>query len=140
MLNDALKIALEEYGNKGIPGSNSNTEILKYYKNTGFDWVQDDDIAWCTAFISWCLMKAKKPYIKSLLARDYLKYGKKTQEPKLGDIAVLWRITRNSIYGHVGFFIRKDKNTVYLLGGNQNNSVTITPYPATQVLEYRKIV
>jgi hypothetical protein len=58
----------------------------------------------------------------------------------MGDIVILWRISPKSIYGHVGFYVCERKNTLYLLGGNQSNSVSIAPYPKTQVLGYRKFI
>jgi len=140
MLNKALEIAFKEYGNKGIPGSNSEKEVLKYYTDIGFKWVQDDDLAWCSAFMNWCLKKANLPYFKTLSARAMLKYGTKTEYPEIGDIVVLWRISKNSIYGHVGFFITEKKGVIYLLGGNQSNSVSTAPYQKKNLLEYRKLI
>jgi len=131
---------MNEYGNRSIPGKNANKEILKYYKDIGFGWVQDDDLAWCAGFMNWCLKKANKPFLKSLTARDFLKYGQKIKEPEMGDIVVLWRISPKSIYGHTGFYICERGNTVYILGGNQSEMVDIAPFPKTQILDYRRIV
>lgn len=139
-MNEVLRIALNEYGNKGIPGTENNNEVLKYYKEIGCEWVDDDDIAWCAAFLNWCLFKAEKQFLGSLRARDFLNYGIETKNPSMGDIVVLWRVSHESPYGHCGIFIKKTENTVYILGGNQQNSVNISPYHITQVLAYKKFI
>ncbi len=132
-----LQIALMEYGNQGYSGPERNPNVMKYYQEIGANWVQDDDIAWCAAFINWVLMKAGLKYSSSLMARDFMKYGKPTTTPKLGDIIVLWRLSKTSIYGHVGIYISSGISNVYILGGNQSNRVSIDVYPKTQVLGYR---
>lgn len=140
MKNDILEIALGQFGNSGIYGAKNEEEILKYYHEIGFEWVDNDDVSWCAGFLNWCLLKAGKPFFKSLHARDFLEYGTETKEPQMGDIVILWRIAKDSQWGHAGIFIRETKNTIYILGGNQSNSVNIQPFPKTQVLGYRKIL
>lgn len=137
MLIEALKIALSEYGNTAIKGPKSNSEILKYYKQIGFSWVSDDDLAWCAGFLGYCLKNAKMAFLKTLHARDYLNYGEKAIVPKLGDIVILWRVKKESIFGHVGFYIKETQTGIYILGGNQANSVSIQQYPKSQVLDIR---
>tara|TARA_R110000868_G_scaffold309957_1_gene571180 strand:- start:367 stop:792 length:426 start_codon:yes stop_codon:yes gene_type:complete len=132
-----LFIALGEYGTLEDLSSGSNPQVLKYYAKTGNSWVKDDGVAWCAAFVGYCLEMALIASTKLLNARSYLKWGKATLEPKLGDIVVFWRISPTSPYGHVAFFIKKDKNYVWVLGGNQSDSVKIEKYPITQVLSYR---
>lgn len=133
----AYEIALTQYGNQSYSGPENNPNVVKYFTEIGASWVRDDDIAWCAAFLNWCLMKANLPYTKSLLAREFLKYGKETNTPVLGDIVVLWRISKDSPWGHAGFYVAEGKSTVYILGGNQSNRVSIEVYPKTQILGYR---
>lgn len=132
-----LEFALKEYGTHGEYGDLSNPDVLKYFSEIGADWVKNDDVAWCSAFLNWCLMKAKLKFSSSLLARDFLKYGKETKGPVLGDIVVFWRIAKSSPYGHVGFYISESFSTIFVLGGNEDNEVKIKAYPKTQVLGYR---
>lgn len=134
-----FEYALKEYGVWEWIGSAANPAVLKYFKETGFEWVHDDETAWCAAFVNWCLKKAGRQYTNSLRARSFLDYGNSAMDPKLGDIVVLWRIYPSSPYGHVGFFISRDENYIYILGGNQGNQVNITKYPRTQLLDYREI-
>lgn len=136
---EQLKIALAEYGTKGIFGPEANKQVMKYYHEIGAKWVEDDDIAWCAGFAQWVCMKAKLPYNSKLNARSFLDWGRQTQKPELGDIVVFWRISKNSAYGHVAFYINETANAVNVIGGNQANSVNISTFPKTQILQYRTI-
>jgi uncharacterized protein (TIGR02594 family) len=132
-------IALSQYGTKGISGKTHNPEVVRYFKDSGHAWVVDDETAWCAAFLNWCLKKGEYPDNGALNARSFLTYGKPTTKPEVGDIVVLWRISRDGPYGHVGFFVRATKDVVYILGGNQSNEVNIKAFPIDQLLGYRKI-
>lgn len=139
MYKDTIKIALSEYGNTGITGRAFNKEVLKYFDDIGANWVKDDDTAWCSAFVNWVLKQAHLPFSRSLNARSFLNWGNKTLKPQIGDIVVLWRISKVGVYGHVGFFIKETPNTIFILGGNQNNSVNITEFDKARVLDYRTL-
>lgn len=134
-----FEIALKEYGSKEIKGTIHNPEILKYSKDINLKWVKDDETAWCAIFVNWCLNKAKLPHTASALARSFQKYGSKTNVPDIGELAIFWRISPTSGFGHVGFFIKETKDLVYVLGGNQSDSVNISAFPKSQLLEYRTI-
>lgn len=131
------QIALNEYGTVGVPGVDNNPRVLEYFAKTGNSWVKDDETAWCAAFVGFCLETAGIASTKLLNARSYLTWGKVTNTPKLGDIVVFWRISPTSTFGHVAFFIKATKDYVYVLGGNQSNSVCISKFPKSQILSYR---
>lgn len=134
-----LLIAAKEIGVTGIDGSAHNKRILAYFTEAGFSWVKDDETAWCAAFVNWVLKKSGLKGTGSLAARSFLNYGKRTDAPQIGDLAVFWRISRNSAFGHVAFYIAHDKRFVYVLGGNQSNAVNVKAFPLSQLLEYRTI-
>jgi len=134
-----LNIALSQFGIKEIVGSRHNKEVLKYFKETGFDWVQDDETAWCSAFANWVAKMAEVDRSGKLSARSWLTVGEPIESPELGDIVVLWRVKPSSWKGHVGFFIRETDNLIYILGGNQQNQVKISAYPKSRLLEYRRL-
>lgn len=136
---ETFLIALKEYGNKEIKGVLHNAEVLKYSKDIGLKWVKDDETAWCALFVNWCLWKSKRPNTGSAMAKSFLTYGNKTNIPTIGDLAIFWRISPNSGYGHVAFYIKETKDLVYVLGGNQSDSVNISAFPKSQLLEYRII-
>lgn len=132
-----LEIALKEYGTKEITGKSHNKKILEYFSEIGHAWVRDDETAWCAAFVNWVLKKAGTEGTGRLNARSFLKWGQKLEQPYLGCLVVLWRISKKSPYGHVGFYINSDDDWVWILGGNQNNEVKISKYPKSRILEFR---
>jgi len=135
-----INIALSQYGITEIPGDEHNPEILKWFHETGRKWVSTDETPNCDAFIDWVAMKAGGQPSPGLLAREWLKYGKVVKKPKLGDLVIFWRVSKDSIYGHVAIYIRETAKYVYVLGANQNNQVCIRAYRKDRVLGYRRLV
>lgn len=131
--------ALKNYGTTEIVGKEHNVKVLEYFKDAGHEWVKDDETAWCAAFANAILHRLGLPTTGRLNARSFLELGQDTKTPEAGDIVVLWRVAKDSQYGHVGFYIGHDTSWVYILGGNQANSVNITKYPIYMVLGYRDI-
>lgn len=131
------QVALQEYGTKAIAGALHNPEVIKYFDDIGQKWVKDDETAWCAAFVNWCLLKSKIKGTGQLNARSFLTWYTMTTKPQLGDVVVLWRISKDSPYGHVGFFVKETHDQVYILGGNQNGQVSIAPFDKVQLLGYR---
>lgn len=134
-----LGIALKEYGQKSIAGDKDNPRVVQYSTDIGNTWVTDDEVAWCSEFVNWCLLQAGIKGTKSAVARSFLKWGEETKTPQLGDIVVFWREPVGSNNGHVGFFINETPTTVRVLGGNQSNAVNIAEYQKDKVLSYRKV-
>lgn len=135
-----IEIALLEYATASIDGVNNNPRVMQYFEDIGQAWVDNDDTAWCAAFVNWVLKQANQTGTGKLSARSFLDWGTETESPVLGNVVVLWRISRVSPFGHVGFFIREVGEYVYILGGNQSGSVNITAFPKSKVLGYRKII
>lgn len=132
--------ALNEYGIHDFPGNSSNPRVLEYFSDIGASYVLDDDTAWCAAFMNWILKVTGHAYSAALNARSFLDYGVDSPEPLMGDICILWRGSKGGTLGHVGILIKKTDTMVYLLGGNQSNSVNITSFPISQVLGFRVAV
>ena len=131
--------ALAEIGVAEIPGLEVNPQILKYFHETGFEYIKDETISWCAAFVNWCCKKNSLELAGDLMARTRLKIGKRVLQPRIGDIVVLWRESKNSYKGHVGIFINQIKDNIYVLGGNQDNMVNIKSYPLFRLLGVRDI-
>jgi uncharacterized protein (TIGR02594 family) len=131
----AWNIASNEIGVKEIAGSKHNPRILEYHKTTG--GFSDDETAWCASFCNWVMRQIGADETRSAAARSFLNWGVKTTTPKKGDIVVFWRVSPKSWQGHVGFFDRMDAQNVWVLGGNQSNSVNISSYKRNTVLDFR---
>lgn len=135
-----LEIAFSQYGIREIKGQEDNQEILKYFNDLGFDGnALKDETAWCSAFVNWVCLSSCLEYTSKLNARSWVNVGSNVVIPELGDVVVLWRESKDSWKGHVGFYINHDQNNVYILGGNQGNKVCIAPYSLDRVLTYRRL-
>lgn len=138
-MNEILKEMLSNYGLSEIVGAKHNPEIVAFFAEIGFDWVKDDETAWCSASLNYF---AKKHYYErsgKLDARSWLKVGELVLEPELGDVVVFWRESPESWKGHVGLYINHNDKYIWTLGGNQNNSISIVAYPRERLLGYRRL-
>lgn len=132
--------ALSYFGERGIIGLKNNPQILNFFKKSKNGWVNDDETPWCAAFVNAVLHECALPTTDKLNARSFLDLGVETKTAVMGDLVVLWRISENSPFGHVGFFIREKDNMIYILGGNQNNQVNIQAFPKSRLLSYRSLI
>jgi uncharacterized protein (TIGR02594 family) len=135
-----MHIALGEL-RRGVRENRSKTQhnprIVEYHKTTSFK-NNADEVAWCSAFVNWCIQRAGMTGTGKGNARSWTDWGRGLKTPAYGSIAVLWRESPQSWKGHVGFFLaRRGPDKVLLLGGNQGNSVSIAAYPTKRVLGYR---
>jgi uncharacterized protein (TIGR02594 family) len=132
---DVLKAAFADLGLKELPGKKHNPRVLEMFKDSGNAWVKDDETAWCAAAVGSWLKKAGLPGTGALSARSYCQWGKKTSNPKRGDIVVF---TRGSGWqGHVALYLGEANGRVWHIGGNQSNAVTVTSTPRSKVLDFR---
>jgi len=137
-----MQIAIAELGEKEIAGSVHNQTIVEYAKESGFDWVNDDETPWCSIFVNWVAQKCDLKSTKKANARSWLLVGQKVDDaPEPGDVVIFWRDSPQSWKGHVGFFFgfSKDGSRVYCLGGNQGNQVSISAYATDTVLGFRRL-
>lgn len=130
------KIAEGELGVEEIPGTEDNPRIVEYLL-TVFDHKQHDEVAWCSAFVSWCMTQAGYHSTHSALARSWMYYGLPAIKPLIGDIIVIRR-GKEAWMGHVGFYAGKRGDNILLLGGNQSNAVNISAFPASSVIAMRR--
>jgi uncharacterized protein (TIGR02594 family) len=134
-----LEIAESDMGLEEAPGSTDNPHVVQMYADAGHPEVKHDATAWCAAAVgSWLKRSSYKPS-GSLMARSYLTWGAKLDQPKIGAVAVLWRNSPNSSEGHVGFVVDAGQDFIKLLGGNQGSlgQVSIETFPMSRVLGFR---
>ena len=118
-----------------------NPKVLDYFAEVGHDWVQDDETAWCAAFVGAMLRRAGLPHTGELNARSYLDWGRpvRLEDAEIGDVVVFWRGSPDSWQGHVGFYDGQDGDGIRVLGGNQGNQVNVNRYPADRLLGVRRM-
>ena len=124
-------------------GFHERRERAELRKFLGVDPVRID---WCAAFVNSVLHEVGIKGSESvsefpLVARSFLRWGKRVREPQIGDIVVFPRGTE-AWQGHVGFYYgteyRNGVKYYLILGGNQNDSVTIEPFRASLALSIRR--
>jgi len=133
------EIARLHIGLKEIPGDQNHPDILAMYARVGHGWVEHEEVAWCAAFVDSCLEQTGERSTRSLTARSYLDWGVPVElsDAREGDIVVLSRGT-SSWQGHVGFYVGSAGREIEVLGGNQNNAVSIASYARDRLLGLRR--
>ena len=90
----------------------------------------DDETAWCSSFVNWCLQEAGIQGTHSALAATWLNWGTLCG-PEVGAVTVIREFNppRTRSGYHVGFWIEDTGSHFKLLGGNQSKRVKISSYP-----------
>ena len=143
---DLLNAALREGGTREFRGARHNPVVLEWFGDAGASWIDDDETAWCSAFV--CAMAEDVGLYnpKTVRARKWLQvsaqYADHIMVPEdliPGDVVVLWRGSKDGRQGHVGLYLHDDGEHIWLLGGNQGNMVQPKRYPKYQFLGGRRL-
>jgi uncharacterized protein (TIGR02594 family) len=128
--------AVKHIGVKEIVGKKHNPTILSWAKALGLEKVYtNDEIPWCGLFVAYCAHASGLPVVKHpLWALNWNKYGNVAQVPMLGDVLTF---TRNG-GGHVGIYVGEDNTHYHVLGGNQNNSVSVSRIAKDRLSQARR--
>lgn len=130
-------IAQRFVGLKEVVGQMHNPQLMAMLKLDS-DWPDRDEVPWCSAFVNYVCWLMRLPRSKSLMAQSWLNIGHmiNIEDAKPGfDIVILDRLNGK---GHVGFYAGHF-SSVYILGGNQNDSVSLAPYKLDDVLGIRRL-
>lgn len=143
----AYDIALRFVGIKEVAGQKDSHFVMSWL-TLDQSWPGHDEVAWCSAFVNYVAWLLRLPRSKSLAARSWLAVGLpiKLEEARAGfDVVVLTRAgavndpTVLDAPGHVGFFGGVEGDNVLVLGGNQNNAVSLQHFKASNVLGVRRL-
>lgn len=100
---------------------------------------------WCAAFVNAVLKSEGIEGTESisafpLTARSFLMWGEEVKKPQSGDVVVFPR--GEPWQGHVGFYVRSvtkpDGEYYLILGGNQEDKVSLQYYPAAKAISVRR--
>jgi uncharacterized protein (TIGR02594 family) len=138
MKNTPLLIALSYYGDTPVAGPLSNPHIQQFLAAAGMAPDSPDETPWCSAFLVWCFQQAGIPVPANAAAISWMQVGSETHDPVIGDVVVLAWPPDKIEHSHVGFFIREVANGIYVLAGNQNETVDISLWKKADVLSYRR--
>lgn len=156
----ALSIASRYLGVHEVDGAGNNPLIVAWLQRVG-PWFDRDSIAWCSAFayhpafelelerpVAGTCPKTGRPYGPAG-ARSWLMVGApiNLDQARPGfDIVVFKRGTGPqpgpdviAAPGHVAYFVDRDGEFVRVLGGNQNDEVSIARYSAASILGIRRL-
>lgn len=132
-----MESALRYLGTKEVSGGASNPIIVNFFNKAGHPQIKDDSVAWCSAFVNAVMYDSGYKGTKSLMARSWLKWGQTVISPRYGDVVIFSRGT-DPAFGHVAFFEKWDDKWVYVIGGNQSDSVSRARYPRERLLGFRR--
>ena len=130
-----MPYAWMELGQKEIAGDADNPRIIEYHSATTLK-ATDDEVPWCSSFVNWCMRKAGLVGTGSAAARSWLTWGV-DGVLEYGEVAVISRGS-NPEQGHVAFLLDMNKDWVWLLGGNQHDSVSVSRFPRASLLDCRR--
>lgn len=100
-----------------------NPLIVTFFNSTHTE-PSGDTTAWCAASLNWCLNQKGYAGSGSASSGSFRTAPGKTDNPQVGDIAVFREgdlKKAKQCYGHVGFYVGQDSETVTVCGGNQVN-------------------
>lgn len=128
--------AVKQLGVKEFVGKEHNPVILAWAKNLGLERIYtNDEIPWCGLFVAECCRAAGLEVVeRPLWALNWAKYGTPVTEPMLGDVLTF---KRNG-GGHVGIYVGEDDTHYHVLGGNQNNSVSVSRIAKSRLYKARR--
>lgn len=124
-------------------GFTERTHRAQLKELTGVDPVR---VEWCAAFVNAVLAESGIEGSEAhsnypLTAKSFLGWGQSVKKPEPGDIVIFPRGTE-SWQGHVGFYLRsqiiKGVEYYYILGGNQNNKVSVQLFRASTAISIRR--
>jgi uncharacterized protein (TIGR02594 family) len=145
----AFELAQRFVGIKEVSGTASNSQILSMLQLDN-RWIQDDETAWCSAFVNYVCWLLRLPRSKSLTARSWLGVGRSILigNAEVGfDVVILQR--GDGVQpgpdviqapGHVGFYAGYDQGSIQLLAGNQGNTVSVAGFALDRVLGIRRLL
>lgn len=137
--------AASYYDEAERPGPESDPLILSIIHRVFQGRRDDTKVPWCSLF---CIEIAENVCAESTLslrypalARSWLDVGVAVplKNLRFGDVVVLWRGSPEGSKGHVGFFVRRKGDRIYLLGGNQGNRVCVADYSIDRFLGGRRL-
>ncbi|MEM9221486.1 MAG: TIGR02594 family protein [Pseudomonadota bacterium] len=121
-------------GLREIKGPKHNELIVQWGKQSGIDWWNNDEDAWCAVAVNGSLVNCGYPSTRSALARSFTRYGTRLNKPVRGAIVVFPR-GKNPLYGHVGIVEDVHPNgTVTVVNGNVGDQVKRSIFRTASIL------
>lgn len=138
-------VAKKEIGQKEIKGEKHNSRILEYHQSTDLNenYASKDETAWCSSFVNWVMKQSGYEGTNKASALSWRSWGEKLKVAQYGCIGIIDYSYKGEKYigsGHVGFVVGKDDTGIYLLGGNQSDSVKVSKFKTGGIEKYYTFV
>lgn len=135
----------DQRGLTEVKGRGHDPTIVAMHATTSLG-AQADEVAWCSSAVNWAAESAGTDGTDSPAARSWLNWENSRDvaldEALPGDVIVFWRGSRAGWQGHVGLYAGPGDtpDTVRVLGGNQDDSVSIASYSKARILGVRRAI
>jgi uncharacterized protein (TIGR02594 family) len=132
--------ALKTFGTVETAGKANNPTIMGWAKKVGLAKIyKADSTAWCGLWMAYVAGQAgwpNAPLGNALWARNWAAWGDKVMpgDAKLGDVLVFKRGSG----GHVALYVGEDITHYHILGGNQDDQVSIRRRLKSSVIAIRR--
>lgn len=137
-----LERARDMIGVREISGHMHEPKVLQLWRDAKMPVVQDDETAWCAAFVGAMLERSMITSTRKPNARSYQTWGidvlaNGVDQIPIGAVCVFSR-PPNDWQGHVAFAVGvTPSGALSCVGGNQSNSVSIAPFNVTRLVAAR---
>jgi uncharacterized protein (TIGR02594 family) len=135
LVSQIMARAFATLGEQEVPGTKSNSTILGWIRRWFPRHEDDSTLAWCGVWVATVMSDCGLPVPPMpFRARSWRLWGTRREgEPQLGDVVVL---TRSGGH-HVAICLRATPDVVWVIGGNQQNAVTVAKYDRKRVVAVR---
>ena len=129
-----LRVARKDLGLRELRGAPTAPRIASWLKALKAWWA-DDETPWCgVAVAAWMQQSSITLPQHWYRAKGWLEWGYELELPVVGCVVVFERDGG----GHVGLVVGKDtRGRLLVLGGNQGDAVSISPFDPTRVAGFR---
>ena len=139
MTQNPVLAALSFWHERPVSGVMSNPQIVEFIKATSYPDTGSDEVPWCSAFLVWIFQECGIVTPANAAAVSWMNYSHAVTEPRIGDVVVFAWPAAAPTNHHVGLFIRETDDLLYVLAGNQNDTVDISGWRKRSVLSYRQL-
>ncbi len=130
-----VETAFASLGEQEVTGPASNPTVLGWIRRWLPRATDDSTTAWCAVWVSQVMASCGLEVPATpFRAHSWLAWGTSTEDPTLGDVAVM---IRDGGF-HVGIVLRATSESIWLVGGNQGNAVSVARFDRKRVVQVRR--
>jgi uncharacterized protein (TIGR02594 family) len=108
----------------GLHEVKNRSALMAWLRSDGSTLGDPSKLPWCGDFVETCIaltLPGEPMVTNPYYALNWTKFGRPLSRPSIGAVLVFWRDGG----GHVGLYVGEDQFAYHVLGGNQDNGVSI---------------